>query len=215
MNNSQKRESINILDDSTDDFKENFKLLKNTSDHQSKLKLSNINKYLVPFNECSQTQQQQQQQKETKEQKGTKKRKQNSKKEISKYFTTSQSQQNKEEKVNEDLINKVNENEGDIFKCPICSIELKNNNETLRQVHVNECLDKFSKPKKLQEQQQKSIGSACKSPKPIDNSLKAKIDEKFIEKMRKEGIPNCPICGKIFHTINVYYHSSFIKNKLI
>jgi hypothetical protein len=55
-------ESINILDDSTDDFIENFKLLKN-NEQQSKLKLSNINTYLFSFNECPQQKLEQMQQK--------------------------------------------------------------------------------------------------------------------------------------------------------
>ena len=90
----------------------------------------------------------------------------------------------------------------------MCSTDLTNEGEQNRQKHVNECLDKFSKKKPSVEE-----ASETKKPEPVINTnnkqidetktAKENVDKKLCDVIRNEGIPNCPICGKILHTLNV------------
>lgn len=89
------------------------------------------------------------------------------------------------------------------FNCPICSIDLTYDDN--RQSHVNQCLDKgFSKNAKKKKHQPKSDDIQSKNILEVD---KLKCDslekeKKFTQLMIEDAVPNCPICGKVFHTIN-------------
>ena len=88
------------------------------------------------------------------------------------------------------------------FSCPICSTDLTYDDN--RQAHVNQCLDKgFSskdppKPRKIKETGKSVESQPAKAA--IEPAEPAKIPELRIE----DAVPNCPICGKVFHTINVF-----------
>lgn len=136
----------------------------------------------------------------------------------SKYFQKS-SKKDKIEKIDKiDKIEKIEtkENRSDLdntkqessnsnrspFSCPICSIDLTYDDN--RQAHVNQCLDKgFSsknppKPRKIKETGKSIESQPAKAA--IEPAEPAKIPELRIE----DAVPNCPICGKVFHTINVF-----------
>lgn len=87
------------------------------------------------------------------------------------------------------------------FNCPICSTDITN--LTDRQSHVNQCLDKgFSKNSKSKSTKP-FIPPAVDSAKPNE----ADKQKKFTQLMIEDAVPNCPICGKEFRTLNVFLYS--------
>ncbi len=88
----------------------------------------------------------------------------------------------------------------DPFFCPICSVDLTNDQD--RQTHVNQCLDKGFSSK-----------AAKKPPKPKPEPKPKSVEEEKVEEERvakkvpelsiEDAVPNCPICGKVLMTLNV------------
>ncbi len=80
------------------------------------------------------------------------------------------------------------------FKCPICSSDLTFSND--RQAHVNQCLDKGFSAKSATKPFKEILVEA--STTSATDSV-SKIPQLNIE----DAVPNCPICGKEFRTLNV------------
>ena len=91
------------------------------------------------------------------------------------------------------------------FSCPLCSIELTDEDEQNRQLHVNKCLDKFSKIKIKPSDDETAASSSSKIDEKEEEKKASKenVDKKLFDLVRNTGIPNCPICGKINQTLNV------------
>jgi predicted RNA-binding Zn-ribbon protein involved in translation (DUF1610 family) len=170
------RKSINLLDESLDEFQQNFKMI-----NENKLKLANISKYLVPKISSEDSS------KEKEEIVDKKQKKESSK--ISKYFSTKNDIQSPPVK------NK--------FNCPLCDTELTDEDEQNRQLHVNKCLDKFSKTKIKTDETAPVTSKTDEDKKALILASKENADKKLSDLIRNEGIPNCPICGKIAQTLNV------------
>ena len=108
------------------------------------------------------------------------------------------------------------------FNCPICAADLSTVEKAQRQIHVNQCLDQgySSKPKSFKKsksdltcfENKKTTTTATAAPPPppqLTATATPVIEEekqkKFTELMLKDAVPNCPICGKVFHSLNVFY----------
>ena len=103
------------------------------------------------------------------------------------------------------------------FTCPICCLDLTKSSDIERQSHVNQCLDKgySSKPKKFGSKSEEDF----KEPK-VPSTKETKVSVKSEPKEPKEPkvadqskplevtindlIANCPICGKVLHSLNVF-----------
>lgn len=242
-NIDKNRKSINLLDESIDDFQENFKLIK-----ENKLKLANISKFLVPksltisnnnddddtsietnkissskSNELNQAKQSNKVKKikpalsklnntNNFKSKTSSSNSNNNDTKISKYFVNNDTQLN----TSENSSNVKTEAPVNTFKCPICNDDLTIDAENDRQLHVNKCIDKFSKQKQT-EPVISIVQANVVKDEPVISDSKAVIveaaktttttepkqDNKFVENVLKEGIPNCPICGKVCHSQNV------------
>ncbi|CAF0958041.1 unnamed protein product [Brachionus calyciflorus] len=219
------------MDETFDEFRENFKILKEKRQHQQQAQIS---KFLSPLprnnslsqssdsgsfsssNESSNSKISLHKLSESidipktqiiKKQKSAS----DSKTDISKYF-------------------KKPENETEDFKCPICSKELGKLNESERDKHVNQCLDrkdylnfeykptnKFKRgnseetensPEKINSKKTKAE-EAPKTSKQVDSTPEqSSIDheekhKKLNESLLKDAVPNCPICGKVLHNFNI------------
>ena len=214
ISSSTNRKSVNLLDESIDDFQQNFKLIK-----ENKLKIANISKYLVPKTTTTTTTESTTSSSLPSTSAKVKNKKSSTGK-ISKYFSTSN---NESPKTTESIIKSSKQETVEIenkstvnsFPCPLCKLDLTNEEEQTRQLHVNKCLDKFSKTSnKISNENNEKEEAPPVVKKPIEKEFseeeKAKIlaskenaDKKLSDLIRNEGIPNCPICGKITHTLNV------------
>jgi hypothetical protein len=213
----KQNKNINLLDESTDDFKENLKIIK-----ENKLKLTNINKYLVKtVLDDSTTTCVTETTSETKKLQFSKLREISSQNvsntnDISKYFLSSQKTD-----VDKDNVDKAVK-----FNCPLCSQDLAKLKEDDRQVHVNKCLDQFSRgnvetnkqTKKVEKIAKKNVSElvsdkdewdtrVCQEQQVTNLELtKEELErnnKKFIENVLSEAVLNCPICGKLLQTLNV------------
>ncbi len=107
------------------------------------------------------------------------------------------------------------------FNCPICAADLSTVEKAQRQIHVNQCLDQgySSKPKSFKksksdltcfENKKTSTTAAAPPTTTIPPVVEEEKQKKFTELMLKDAVPNCPICGKVFHSLNVFlFHLSF------
>ncbi len=80
------------------------------------------------------------------------------------------------------------------FKCPICSVDLTSSTD--RQTHVNQCLDRGFSSKSVKAPAKATPEASSSAP---SSSAVSKIPQLQIE----DAVPNCPICGKEFRTLNV------------
>ena len=109
-------------------------------------------------------------------------------------------------------------NENTPFNCPICAADLSTVEKAQRQIHVNQCLDQgySSKPKSFKKsksdltcfENKKTSTTAAAPPPPtalIPSVIEEEKQKKFTELLLKDAVPNCPICGKVFHSLNVFY----------
>ena len=136
--------------------------------------------------------------------------------------TTSKKSSEKEEKSNE------------AFKCPLCSSDLAKFGESERQQHVNKCLDrdfsnKSSKNKfkhnetPRQDEPSTAVNSKVAEASTVDNHLETsqksessenaeQRQKRLNENLLRDAVPNCPICGKVLHTMIVFILLLFFRS---
>jgi hypothetical protein len=89
------------------------------------------------------------------------------------------------------------------FKCPICLSNLSGFGEHERHEHVNRCLDKSACNEETSKQK---IGEKPE-PQPCANddqsSSSSCSDVKSLKSLLESAVPNCPICGKVLHSLSV------------
>lgn len=217
------------MDESIDDFQENFKLIK---EKKQKLAQIQISKYLSPSQPnrtepTTSTSQTNQEPKSTKpslsklnssiQKTSSSNKKQDpkaTKSTISKYFASSSSQLS----TSSDFSAQAEAPKPEAFSCPLCSTNLTSLNEADRQKHVNQCLDQdYSKPNKnkfkpntildedtdiLNVPQKPTTSKAVEEVKSEPRDEEA-IKKKLNEELLKEAVPNCPICGQVLQSFSV------------
>lgn len=213
------------MDESLDEFQENFKQLK-----EKKLKLAQISKFLSPKPPPDPTP-------IIKPASSSSSTSSSSSSSISKPKKPSNGKLN-DSKISKYFVKKPDQSksEKESFQCPICSSDLTSQSETDRQLHVNSCLDKGfnmqkSKNKFVRHPTEPSISSSSlsveakkqplvkeepalpqastenkpdpeKQPSQLDVSIEEKM-KKYNENLLSTAVPNCPICGKVLHSLSV------------
>lgn len=189
------------MDETFDEFRENFKKIKEKRQNQHQVQIS---KFLTPSqpprsstvflnNEIQNSKLSFQKLDESIEIPKTQDLKKHkslsdSKSDISKYFPK-----------NEDL------------KCPVCSLKLSKLLESERDKHVNQCLDRkgylnfeYKPTNKFKQKEDEDSSEKVKSTHETPNSTDLKeTQKKLSESLLKEAVPNCPICGRVLHNFNV------------
>jgi hypothetical protein len=93
------------------------------------------------------------------------------------------------------------------YTCPLCHINLSGFIEHDREKHVNKCLDNSINDKILTKTSSFFENDKPEAKNNVDTSNESKIGNKIIKYQNqltlKDVIPNCPICGKILHSLNV------------
>lgn len=97
------------------------------------------------------------------------------------------------------------------LKCPVCSFNLIKLLESERDKHVNQCLDRKSylnfeyKPtNKFRQNENEDLDQKIQSIDDTAGKTAFKETQKKIsESLLKEAVPNCPICGRVLHNFNV------------
>lgn len=182
MSASSNKKSKDQDDDFTTDFKENFRKIK-----EKKLKLAQISNFLSP---SSQPQ---------KPQANSGKKDDDS----SKYFS------------------KTAKKDDDVVTCPVCSLDLAKLTANERDSHVNRCLEQPTTSSKLDDEfkykptrkfsRTESSDDINEKKQPTKNEEKCQdAKSKINETLLKDAVPNCPICGKVFHSFNVFELYRFI-----
>jgi hypothetical protein len=220
------------MDESIDEFKENFKLIK-----EKKMKIAQISRYLSPTPKP--TAEPSTSQPTTSE--NVSSNESTFKKSSSTSSFDAKLSKKSDSKPKKPEISKYFERKVNKFNCPICSTDLSEASENERQVHVNSCLDQGfkSKPKKfsnLSESVCENELEKCKVKQPNEKVEKVKEEtvssdnpietqnlnlstpqtskstneetpsaqSKAPTDILKDAVPNCPICGKVLHTMNVF-----------
>ena len=219
------------MDESIDEFQENFKQLK---ENNKKSKLAQISKYMSPKSQLPTS--------------TTSTTNASSSSDSTSLFATASASTSSEfkkpkvpTKLNDNKISKYFKIENS-FSCPVCSADLTKKNDADRQRHVNICLDKDFAIKKDKNKfvrnpiEDKIVKhSADSDPKADHNKVNAENNsstknhevkmsssslseskkivateieseekiKKYNENLLKEAIPNCPICGKELHSLSV------------
>lgn len=217
------------MDESIDEFKENFKLIK-----EKKMKIAQISRYLSPTPKP--TAEPSISQPTTSENASSNESSLKKSVSTSSFDTKSSKKSNSKSKKPE--ISKYFERKVEKFNCPICSTDLSEASENERQIHVNSCLDqgfkckpkKFSNlsesvceneptksnPKeaieqveKVKEEKQTPVSSVETDNLQTPQTSSSTNDEAPTNQPKppidilKDAVPNCPICGKVLHTMNV------------
>jgi hypothetical protein len=103
----------------------------------------------------------------------------------------------------------------DEYKCPLCCTDLNVFNEFDKEKHVNECLDNSLNYEIMQKPTEIFETEKLEKKNVIENSNFSSNSANNIIKLQnqlilKDIIPNCPICGKILHSLNVYNSIIFL-----
>lgn len=90
--------------------------------------------------------------------------------------------------------------------CPLCNLDLNTFDEFGKEKHVNNCLDNLSNKIATSSETFEPDLSETKNIIKYKTNSENKIIKCDNELVPKDIIPNCPICGKTLHSLNVIFY---------